>query len=163
MHSAHAHITNSNPPESIQSSFLGQDGVEIRQNLGGVFSPTVTTVDNRNAGPFGCFVRSTFHEMAHHNHVAVILEHFKGVLDGFHVKIARAGHFCIRKPGYFSAQAQHSGFVGQASSSGRLVKSRHQGFFFQQINVFSILRNGSQFFSNCEYSFKFVSFNVSQR
>ena len=107
MHRAHAHIANRQPLEPVQAALLAQHGVEVGQDLGGVFAPSITAVDDRDTDPFGRFVRSSFLEMAHYDHVTLVLEHFKGILDGFHIKIPGPGHLCIGKTGHLPAQSQH--------------------------------------------------------
>jgi hypothetical protein len=93
--------------------------------------------------------------VAHNDHVAVILQHFYGILDGFLVPVARAGHLGIRETGHVPAQAVHGGFVSQTGAGGRLVESRHHGLFGQNIGVATLARDRLQFTGDFENAEKF--------
>ena len=143
--------------------FSLEHGVQIGQDLGGVFAPAVAAVDDRHGSPFGGFVRRALLEVAHHDHVAVEFQHFDRVFDRFLVEIAGAGHLGIRETGHVPTQAVHGGFVSQAGARAGLVKGRYQGLFLEQIAVAAVAGDRFKFFGNFEDTEELVALEIFER
>ncbi len=163
MHRAHAHITNRQPLKPVNTPFFAQHGVEVGQDLGGVFTPTIATIDNRHRRPLGGFMRRTLLEVAHHNHITVELQHLDRVLNRFLIPIPRAGHLSIRETGHMPTQAVHGSFVRQAGAGARLVEGGYQGLVTAQIDIFPITGNIFHFAGNIEYVEELLPFELLQR
>ncbi len=163
VHRAHPHIADGNPAQTVNCAFFAQHGVEIGQNLGGMFAPAVTAVDHGDGCPFCGFLRCTLLEVAHHDHIAVELKHLDGIFNGLLIEIARAGHLCIRETGYMTAQAVHRGFVCQAGAGGRLIKSCYQSLISQKIGILAVASNRLQLFGNLKDTEKLITFELFQR
>ena len=162
MHGAHAHVANRQPLQPIDPPFLLQDSVQVGQNLGGMLTPAITAVNNRDGSPFRGFVRGSLLKMAHDDHIAVKLEHFYRVFNRFLVKISSAGHLGIRESGHMPTQAVHGRLVGQARSGARLVESCHQSFLSQHGAVSPALGNRFQLFSYFENMKEFQPLKIFQ-
>ena len=163
VHRAHPHIADGDPAQPVDGLLFPKHGVEVGENLRGMFAPAVAAVDDGNRRPFCRLVGRALLEVAHHNHVAVIFQHLDGILNGFLIEIARAGHLRIGKTRHMTAQAVHRGFVRQAGARRRLIKRRHQSLFRQQIRILTIAGNRLQFFGNFEHTEKLVAFKIFQR
>ena len=95
MHGAHAHIANSQPAQAVDAPFFAQNRIEVGQNLGGMFTPAVAAVNNRDGSPFGSLVRCALLEVAHHDHIAIVFQHLDRVFNGFLVEITCTGHLGV--------------------------------------------------------------------
>ena len=158
MHGAHAHIAHSQPFQSIDGAFFGQDGVKVGQDLGGMLAPAIAAINDRHGSPFGGFLWSALLEVAHHDHIAVELEHFDCILDGLLVPVTGAGHLGIRETGHMPAQAVHGGFVRQAGAGGGLVESGHHGLLSEQVAVAAGFGDGLHFIGNFKDVEEFLTF-----
>ncbi len=98
--------------------------------------------------------------MAHHDHIAVELQHFDRILDRFLIEVAGACHLGIGKPGHMTAQAVHGSFVCQARAGGRLIKGCHEGLLREHVAVTAANRNGFQLGGHVENVEKFLSFKI---
>ena len=111
MHRAHAHITNCQPLETVNAALFTKYGVQVGENLCWVLAPAVTTIDDGNARPFRGFMRRALLKVAHHDHVAVELEHFDRVLDGLLIEVTGSGHFCIGEARDVASQTMHGSLM----------------------------------------------------
>ena len=163
VHRSHAHITDGQPLQSINAAFLAPDRIKIGQDLSRVFAPTVAAVDDRNARPLGGFVRGALLEVAHHDHIAVELQHLDRVLDRLLIEVTGTGVFGIRETGHVSAQTMHRAFMGKTCARGRLVEGCYQSLLLEQIHVLSGPRDGFHFQGDVEHLEKLIALEILQR
>jgi hypothetical protein len=163
MHGAHAHVTHGQPLQSINVTLFSQYSVQVGQDLGGMFTPAITAIDDGHRSPPGCLHGSTLLEMAHHDDITVVFQHFDRVFDRFLVPVTSAGHFGIRKTRHMTAQAVHGGFMSKAGTGAGLIKSGYHGFFSQQITVTTAFGDRRHFVRHFKHMEKFFSFEILQR
>jgi hypothetical protein len=126
MHGAHAHITDQQEVQAIQAAKFAIDRIQVSQYLGRMFSPSITGIDDRNTGPASCLMRRALLEVAHDDSITVKLQHSNRIFDRFLIKVARAGHFCVREAEHVPTQTVHGGLVGQPGAGAGLVEGCHQ-------------------------------------
>ena len=163
VHRAHPHIADRQPAQAVDGAFLAQHGVEIGEDLRGMLAPAVAAVDDRHARPLRGLVRRALLEVAHHDHVAVELQHLHRVLDGLLVPVARARHLGVGEAGDVPAQAVHRGLVRQARARRRLVERRHQRLLDEHIHIAALPRDRLQLGGNVEDVKELVPFKLFQR
>ncbi len=163
MHRAHAHIADGQPLQTVNAALLAQHRVQVGQDLRRVLAPAVAAVDDGHAGPLGRFVRRALLEVAHHDHVAVELQHLDGVLDRLLVEVAGTRHLGIAETGDVPAQAVHGRFVRQARAGAGLIERGHQRLVLQQIAVLAIARDRLQPLGNLEHAEELLALELFQR
>jgi hypothetical protein len=135
VHRPHAHIADRQPLQPIDATLLAQHGVQVGEDLRRVLAPAVAAVDDRHARPSRGFMRRALLKVAHHDHIAIELQHLHSILDGLLIEVTGTSHLGIGKSRYMAAEAVHGGFVSQTSARRRLIKGSHQSLLFEHIHV----------------------------
>ncbi len=116
------------------------NGEHVANDLSWMLTPSITTVYDRYARPFGCLVGSALLKMAHGDCITVAFEHSDSILDGFLVVVAGTCHADIRKANYMPAQAMHSPFRAQTCARAGLVEGDYQCLMLEQVTVVPVSR-----------------------
>jgi hypothetical protein len=162
VHCPHPHIADSQPIETVNAAFFPQHRVKVRENLGGVLTPPISAIDDRDRGPFRRFMRGTLLEMAHDNHVPVELQHFDRIFDRFLIEISCPGHLWICKPQHVASKTVHGGFMCETGAGRWLIERSDEGFIRQKIAVPPITGDRFQSLRDLKHSEKLIAFKLFQ-
>ena len=110
----------------------------------------------------GGLVRCALVEVAHHDDVAVVLEHVDGVLDRLLIEVAGTRHLGVGEAGHGAAEAMHGGLMSEAGAGRRLVERRHHRLVLEEIGVATLASNGLEAVGDLEEVEELVPFEVLQ-
>ena len=100
--------------------------------------------------------------MAHHDGVAVILQHMDGVFDRLLVEVPGPGHPRIGEPDHVPPEAMHGRFVRQPGAGRRLVEGGDQGLLRQQVRIATRAGDRLQLLGHLEHPHELGALEVLQ-
>src|SRR6266508_4623009 len=124
---------------------ISAHGVQVGEDLRRVLTPSVPAVDDRDAGPSRRLGRGALLEVAHGDHVPVVLEHVHGVLDRLLIEVAGPSVLHVREAEHVAPEPVHGCLRGQAGPGRRLVERGQQRLVLQQVGVLATLGDRPQF------------------
>ena len=101
--------------------------------------------------------------MAHHDHVAIELQHLHSILDGLLIEVTGTSHLGIGESRDMTAEAVHGGFVSQTSARRRLIKGSHQGLLFEHVHILACPRDGFHLRGNIKDVEKLIPLELLER